>query len=89
MKYLAWCPDDTDIDGARSYSSRWESDHPSIAWEHAGYEWNNSAGECGHEFAVSVVSVDDDGTRGDVQTFDVVVEYEPTFTATLRTEAAK
>ena len=82
MKFLAWCPDDADVDDADTYDRVGDSQEAAEA--HASAEYEESAGECGLDFTVAVVPVALDGTKGDVELFNICVEFDPAFTAKRR-----
>lgn len=80
--WLAWNPDDGERDSATVFSMQNDNvyDSAGVANAMAEREWDDSAGEVGHEFKISVVEIADDGTEAS-NVFDILVEYEPTFSA--------
>lgn len=87
-RWLAWDPSDSDRDGAVEYkrpirepdADRLELEAEEIASHYAEVLYDDSAGEVGTNFEISVIAIHEDGTESPFR-LAVVVDFEPTFTA--------
>ena len=91
VRWLAWDPGDNDRDGAVEYKrpirepdvDRLELEAEEIASHYAEVLYSDSAGEVGTEFAITVIAVHEDESESSFL-MDIVVDFEPTFTASNR-----
>lgn len=81
--WLAWDPDDTDVDGPVRYAEDDYADAYPVAQEHAEHEYARGEGEHPREFTVVTRFTDAGGIEGPLQRWKIVVDFIPVFDANL------
>lgn len=86
--WLVWVSDDGKRDDAKKYvQTTWFCDAHDVASDFAEQEYSSSAGEIGTKFNVTVVEILENGAEETFE-FEILVEFDPVFSATRVTRAA-